>query len=323
MLRKFQYLMALSRERHFGRAATACNVAQPTLSNAIRQLEEELRVPIVERGHRFLKFTPEGEKVLEYARRICGDFDSLVQDLGAPGQELSGQLRLGVIPTALPMVAHLVAPFIARHPGIKVTIISLSSRQIQRGLDNFELDAGVTYLDNEPLTGVRMQPLYSERYFLLTHRETAPVDRSDITWAEAARLPLCLLTPDMQNRRIADSAFLMAGHKVEPVMETNSMINIFTAVQHGPWSSIVPGQLLGLMRLPDDLIAFPLVTPDVTYVVGIVYADRSPVVPVAKALAAVASAEKLASRIPLLVKEALARNGILWTATRATRSGGS
>ncbi|MFA6022129.1 MAG: LysR substrate-binding domain-containing protein, partial [Rhodospirillales bacterium] len=241
MLRKFQYLLALARERHFGRAAALCSVAQPTLSNAIRQLEEDLRVPIVERGHRFVKLTPEGEKVLEYARRICGDFDSLVQDLGAPGQDLSGQLRLGVIPTALPMVAHLVTPFAARHPGIRISIVSLSSRQIQRGLDNFELDAGITYLDNEPLTGVRMQPLYSERYFLLTQKQAAQHERSDITWAEAAHLPLCLLTPDMQNRRIADAAFLMAGHKVSPAVETNSLINIFTAVRHGPWSSIVPG----------------------------------------------------------------------------------
>lgn len=307
MLRKFQYLLALARECHFGRAAAACNVAQPTLSNAIRQLEEDLGVPIVERGHRFVKFTPDGEKVLEHARRMCGEFESLVQELGAPGQEVSGQLRLGVIPTALPMVTYLVAPFAARYPGIKVTTISLSSRQVQRGLDNFELDAGITYLDNEPLTGVRMQPLYSERYYLLTHRDAVLADRADITWAEAARLPLCLLTTDMQNRRIADSAFLMAGHQVRPAMETNSMINILTAVQHGPWSSIVPGQLLGLMPLPAKLIAFPLVAPDVTHVVGIVYADRSPVVPVAKALAAMASAEKLASRIPLLVKAALER----------------
>lgn len=310
MLRKFQYLLALARECHFGRAAVACNVAQPTLSNAIRQLEEDLGVPIVERGHRFVKFTPDGEKVLDYARRICGDFDALVQELGAPGQPATGQLRLGVIPTALPMVTHLVAPFTARYPGIRVTITSLSSRQVQRGLDNFELDAGITYLDNEPLTGVRMQPLYSERYFLLTQRAGAPANRADITWAEAARLPLCLLTTDMQNRRIADSAFRMAGQTVQPVLETNSMINILTAVQHGPWSSIVPGQLLGLAPLPAELIAFPLVMPDITYVIGIVYADRSPVVPAAKALAAVASAEKLASRLALMIKEMRARNGI-------------
>lgn len=323
MFRKFFYLLALARERHFGRAATACNVAQPTLSNAIRQLEEELRVPIVERGHRFIKFTPEGEKVLEYARRISGDYDSLIQDLGALGQGLSGQLRLGVIPTALPAVTHLVTPFTARHPGIRVSISSLSSRQIQRGLDNFELDAGITYLDNEPLTGVRMQSLYSERYFLLTHRTQELDARSDITWAEAADFPLCLLTPDMQNRRIADAAFHMAGRKVIPSMETNSLLNLYTNVRHGPWSSIVPGQLMTMMPLPADLIAIPLIMPDLTYVVGIVYADRSPVVPAAKVLAAVATAEKLASRIPQITRDILISNGIVRPDGRATRTGGN
>src|SRR3954469_24668681 len=77
MFRKFVNLMALSRERHFGRAAAACHVSQPTLSNAIRQLEEELQVAIVERGQKFQGFTPEGQKVLEYARRILAERDGL------------------------------------------------------------------------------------------------------------------------------------------------------------------------------------------------------------------------------------------------------
>jgi DNA-binding transcriptional LysR family regulator len=322
MFRKFQYLQALARERHFGRAAAACNVSQPTLSNAIRQLEADLGVPIVERGHRFAKLTPEGEKVLECARRVSGDFEALMQELGAPGQELGGRLRLGVIPTALPMVAHLAAPFADRHPGVRISMFSMSSREIQSGLDNFDLDAGITYLDNEPLSGVRMQPLYSERYFLLTQRGRVDGARLEISWAEAAALPLCLLTPDMQNRRIADAAFAMAGHRVQPALETNSIINIFTCVKGGPWSSIVPGQLLALMPLPDDLIAFPLSLPDVTYVVGLVYSDRSPPAPSAQALARVATAEKLASRIPQMVRKTLAERGIAWGAPTPPRSGG-
>ncbi|HUO55042.1 MAG TPA: LysR family transcriptional regulator, partial [Rhodoblastus sp.] len=77
MLRKLYYLLALSRERHFGRAAEKCRIAQPTLSNAIRQLEEELGAPLVERGQRFIDLTPEGEKVLEFARRMTSDFEAL------------------------------------------------------------------------------------------------------------------------------------------------------------------------------------------------------------------------------------------------------
>lgn len=310
MLRKFAYLLALARERHFGRAAAACHVSQPTLSNAVRQLEEDLRVPIVERGRRFVDFTPEGRKVLDYARRICGDFDSLMQDLGGMGQGLSGQARLGVIPTALPMVAHLVAPFAAAYPHVQVSILSLSSREIQRGLDNFDLEAGITYLDNEPLSGVRMMPLYSERYFLLTRRDGLRAPRTEMTWSEAADLPLCLLTSDMQNRRIAEAAFRMAGRAVVPALETNSIINLLTNARLGPWSSIVPGQLLTFVPLPPELVAYPLVSPDLTYVVGLVHADREPAIPAAKALTAVAAREKLSTRLARTIRETLAANGV-------------
>ena len=183
MFRKFVYLLALSREKHFGRAAESCHVSQPTLSNAIRQLEEELQVPIVERGQKFEGFTPEGLKVLEYARRIVGERDNLRHELLALAQGVTGHLRLGAIPTALPAVPHVLAPFAARFPHIRSTIVSLSSREIQRGLDEFELDAAITYLDNEPLNNVRTLPLYTERYHLLARRDEPA--HMDVLAAEA------------------------------------------------------------------------------------------------------------------------------------------
>ena len=81
---------------------------------------------------------------------------------------------------------------------------------IQRGLDDFELHAGITYLDNEPLSHVRSQPLYQERYVLLTTKEPGEVAATGIGWAAAAQLPLCLLVSEMQNRRIVDAAFAKA-----------------------------------------------------------------------------------------------------------------
>ena len=75
VIKQFAYLVALAREKHFARAAKACNVSQPTLSGAIRQLEEEIGVPLVERGHRFTGLTAEGETILAHAKRIlamCG-----------------------------------------------------------------------------------------------------------------------------------------------------------------------------------------------------------------------------------------------------------
>jgi len=148
LLRHLHYLVAIASERHFARAAESCGVTQPTLSNGIKQLEEELGLLIVRRGQRFEGFTPDGERILEWARLIVSDSESLKQDAAALREGLVGRLRLGAIPTALPIVSALTAPFALDHPHVVITVLSLTSIDIQSGLGDFSLDAGVTYLDN-------------------------------------------------------------------------------------------------------------------------------------------------------------------------------
>src|SRR5688500_9107872 len=167
------YLAALAREGHFGRAADACFVTQPTLSNGIRRLEEELGVALVRRGHRYEGLTPEGERMLTWAHRILADTDGMQMDAVAMREGLAGRLRLGVIPTALPVVALLSAPLLRRHAAMDLSVESLTSRQIEQGLHDAHVDVGVTYLENEPLRGVRALPLYDERYVLLTAADGA------------------------------------------------------------------------------------------------------------------------------------------------------
>jgi len=201
IIRQLVYLDALAREKHFRRAAEACHVSQPTLSAAIVQLEEELGVLIVERGRRFQGFTKEGEVVLAHARRILAEAEVMKDSIAELREGVSGRIRLGAIPTALPMIAHITAPFSERYPAVSLTVLSLTSQEIQQGIDDFELDVGLTYLDNEPLDRVISKPIYQESYVLLT-REDGPFGARDtITWAEAAEQKLCLLTGDMQNRR--------------------------------------------------------------------------------------------------------------------------
>ena len=105
MLDKLEFLIALARERHFGHAAEACGVSQPTLSAGIKQLEDSLGVLLVHRGSRFQGFTPEGERVLDWARRIVGDTRAMRQEIDALKQGLAGHIRIAAIPTALAMVA--------------------------------------------------------------------------------------------------------------------------------------------------------------------------------------------------------------------------
>ena len=148
MIDKLEMLIALSRERHFRHAAAACGVSQPALSIAIKQLEGSFGVQLVQRGTRFKGFTPEGERVLEWARRIVGDARTMYQEIEALKHGLFGHIRIGVIPTALPMVAKLTTPYRANYPNVGFAILSQSSNEILTGLDNLELDAGLTYLDN-------------------------------------------------------------------------------------------------------------------------------------------------------------------------------
>ena len=116
MIDKLDFLLALAREEHFGRAAESRGVTQPTLSAGIKQLEETLGVLLVNRGSRFQSFTPEGERVLDWARRIVGDSRAMRQEISACRHGLTGRLRIAAIPTALAMVASLTTPFRVRHP---------------------------------------------------------------------------------------------------------------------------------------------------------------------------------------------------------------
>jgi len=283
-LRHLEYLAALARERHFGRAAHACHVSQPTLSSGIKRLEEELGLPIVRRSRRYEGLTPEGERVLGWARQILADVAGLEAELTAVRGGLSGRLRIGAIPTSLPSVSLLTTPLAGRHPGITVAVYSLNSRQIERGLAEYGLELGITYLDSEPLTGVRTLPLYREHYVLLTEAAGPLGSQSEVTWAEAAELPLCLLTGDMQNRRIVDAVFREAGAEPRPTVETNSISTLTAHVRDGPWSSVMAHPWLYGSDLPPGMRAIPLVRPSTTRTIGLVWLDRDPEPILARAL---------------------------------------
>ena len=288
-LRHLAYLVALHREEHFGRAARACHVSQPTLSSGIRRLETEVGFPIVRRSQRYEGLTPEGERVLDWARRILADVGGLDAELDAMRGGLAGQLRLGAIPTSLASVSLLTTPLSRGHPDITVAVYSLNSRQIERGLHEFELELGVTYLDSEPLTGVRTLALYEEQYVLLTDEAGPLAAQDEVAWADAATLPLCLLTGDMQNRRIVDGIFREAGGEPKPTVETNSISTLFAHVREGPWSSVMAHTWLHLFDVPVGMKAIPLVAPATTRTIGLVWLDRDPEPILARALLDVAA----------------------------------
>jgi DNA-binding transcriptional LysR family regulator len=286
-IRQLQYLAALAREKHFTRAAKACNVTQPTLSGRIRQLEQELGVPIVERGQRFHGLTPEGERVLKWAHAILDNWGSLQQEIAKLRNTkgaLIGRLSLGVIPSGLPMAALIAKAIQGRHPGIELTVLSQSSIEILRNLEDFSIDVGLSYLDNEPIEGMRSEAIYTERYSLQVRADNELAGKASVTWAEAARQPLCLLTPNMQNRRIIDRAFRAANARPTPRLESDSVINLCSNVHLMGLASIVPEYFLDVLGPLSDIRAVPLVNPLIEHSVGLIAVDRDPVSPLVLAV---------------------------------------
>lgn len=284
LIEKLELLLALAKERHFGRAAEACGVTQPTMSTGLKQLEEILGVMLVHRGSRFVGFTPEGERALDWARRIVSDTRAMRQDINLFKGNLSGELRIAAIPTVLGMVASLTTPFRARHPDVRFRIVSCTSSDVLGLLENLEVDAGLTYIENEPVGKVRTIPLYRESYRLLTAPDGQFGDRESVTWQEVGQVPLCLLTPDMQNRRIIDRALRQAGTEAMPTLTSNSIIVLYTHVKTGRWSSVMPAKLAETLGLSNAVRAIPIVDPEVNYSIGLVVSPRDPLTPLLSAL---------------------------------------
>lgn len=291
MITKLEYLLALARERNFGRAADACGVSQPTLSAGIRALEDMLGMPLVERSSRFRGFTPEGDRVLEWARRIVGDVRTMRADMRALKRGLSGLLRIAAIPTALATITELTTPYRARHPEVRFQIQSCTSNEVLRRIENFEVDAGVTYLDNEPIGRTKVMPFYHERYRLLTAADAPLGHRDRVSWAEVGGIPLCLLTPDMQNRRIIDRLLSNSGVEPNPALESNSIVVLVSHVQTGRWACVLPEKLAHIFGLTEKLRTIPIVAPEEVHLVGLVLPDREPLSPLVSAL--VHEAERL------------------------------
>ena len=288
MIDKLELLLALAKERHFGRAAEICGITQPTMSASIKQLEEILGVMLVQRGSRFQGFTPEGERVLDWARRIVSNSRAMREEIQGLKEKLSGEIKLAAIPTVLGMVASLTTPFRMRHPDVRFRVVSCTSADVLGLLENIEVDAGLTYIENEPIGNVRTIPLYNESYRLLTAPDAMFGDRDQVTWKEVGQVPLCLLTPDMQNRRIIDRALRSVGAEATPTLTSNSLLVLYTHVKTGRWASVMPAKLAETLGLADTVRSIPIVDPEVTYSIGMVIPQRDPMTPLIAALVNVA-----------------------------------
>lgn len=283
-LKDLEFLSSLARRKHFARAAEDCGVSQPAFSMRIRKIEEKLDTAIVKRGNRFQGFTAEGEALVRHARKIVEDVKILEQEFRSAKGEITGKLSLGVVPTAVSFAGRTVKTLREKHPGITVSIHTATSLAIQQGLENGLYDAGITYGAGVSRDLLRVDELYKETYLLLVPRHLAPRTKGTVTWAEAAKLPLSLLEPGMQNRRILDKVFSDLGLFPEVISETSEFTAAMVLAAEGLSATVVPRILIETLGGMEGTVALPLTEPGLEKEVSLVTPMRDPSLPTVEAL---------------------------------------
>jgi DNA-binding transcriptional LysR family regulator len=277
----YRYLVALVQHRHFGRAAAACHITQPALSNALRALESHFGVAIVRRGRAFGGLTVEGQEVLATAHRVLHEQELLAQSLAGAVARPVGRLSVGAVPTAVPVAARFCAAVVAAHPGIAPQLRSLSSQDLEAGLEDLTLDLAFGFVERTA-TNSRLDvwPQYEEHHYLV---EATPADgaaglgprgpgwpaSAPLPWAQAAERALCLLTPEMHHRALVDAVFRRLGCEVRPALETDSVLALAVAVRAGGLAAVLPGALVATLPHDADLVVRPLVEPELRTAIGL------------------------------------------------------
>lgn len=283
VLRQLEYLCALADHRHFGRAAEACHVTQPALSVGIRKLETELGLELVHRDRRYDDLTAAGKELVTWARRVLDTSATFTAEASRLRGELSGTLRLGVIPTALPAISEIATPLLTRHPAVDLELRSHPAAEIAGQVESFGIEAGVTYLEESLPAGLRGTEIFRERYVYLAPAGT--IRKATMAWRDLDGIRLCLLTAEMQNRRFVEAALAAAGASPSVRIESDSISGLLSFA-HSGWASVVSDAWLRLFGVPEGMRAVRLVDPEVSHPIGIVTRDSGHLPPLVAALLA-------------------------------------
>ncbi|NPD17008.1 LysR family transcriptional regulator [Xinfangfangia sp. D13-10-4-6] len=276
LIRHLDFFVTLAEEAHFGRAAELCGVSQPALSLAIRKLEDDLGTPLILRGQRFLGLTAEGEKVLLWGRQILSDYGNLRSDLsGRRKGGLTGELRLGVSPAAIPLLPLFCEQFEAKNPLSRLRIETMPLAQIETALADFTLDGGLGWLPakrakSDPL---RQQPLWNVTLKFACRADHPFAQGGAISLGDAATQPLCL---------IGDLPLPVAVTG-RPAILCAGLDAVLGHLRHGGWCSLVPDTLTPLLHADDDICLIPLSDAPPAPQIGGMVLRREPQSPMVRA----------------------------------------
>ncbi|SDG29274.1 LysR family transcriptional regulator, hydrogen peroxide-inducible genes activator [Limimonas halophila] len=279
-LREMGYIAAVAAEGHVGRAAARCGVSQPTLSGALKKVEDDLGVTLFERSGRALALTAEGRSLVAQARRVldeAGRFDEMARGFSRP---LSGKLAVGVIPTLSPYLLPLcLKPLERAFPDLQLAVREATTDELLAGVGAHEHDA--LLLATPPADDARLdgEVLFDEPFYFLCHADGPLADRDSVAMAEVAEQPLMLLT---DGHCLGDQARELCATVVgqgpwEADFSATSIETLRQMVAFGMGATLLPALAVHATGpLPESVRAIPIVDPRAGRRVRMVWRRRHP-----------------------------------------------
>ena len=274
-----ELMVALSQHKNFGKAASHCKLSQPAFSLRLKKMEKITQAPLVMRGNSFKGFTREGDLILNWANKLLADSESMRQEIQALKNIIDGRLVLGIVPTAMSFVTKISAKLRRKNPNLSIEIHSLTSDEILKKIEKCTLDAGVIPIKNSDDHFADF--LYEEHYVLIAPRTLAKSGNSNLTWEDAARLPLCLLTNDRYIKQHIYDTFEQVKINPKVVVEANDLSAVMAQVTTGNAATILPFSSVNYLTKVNSLLIFDLVEPVVVEKIGLVFNDQSALRPIA------------------------------------------
>lgn len=238
-LRHLRYFSAVADTLHFGRAARRVHVSQPTLSQQIRQLEDELGAPLFERARSGVRLTQAGELFRTYASRALEDVNAGLSAVGALRGLATGALRVGYPPSMRGIVVPALAAVLRRHPGLALSAEEAVVRRLERRLTDGKLDVGLGYAPAR-LSDLDAEPVFDSRLALVVARGHALAGAESVGMRQLVDEPFALLTRGLRVRARVDAWFAAIRLAPHIALESNAVGTVLAIVRAGLAVTVLP-----------------------------------------------------------------------------------
>jgi LysR family cyn operon transcriptional activator len=238
-LRHLRYFTAVADTLHFGRAARRVHVSQPTLSQQIRQLEEELGSPLFERARTGVRLTQAGELFRTYASRALEDVSAGQMAVGALRGLTTGTLRVGYPPSMRGVVVPALAAVLRRHPGLALSAEEAVVRRLERRLADGKLEVGLGYAPARS-PDLDAEPLFDSRLALVVARGHALAKAESVGTKQLAEEPFALLSHGLRVRARVDAYFAAVRLAPHIALESNAVATVLEFVRAGLAVTVLP-----------------------------------------------------------------------------------